>query len=223
MWTVRLTRIVRYSLAGHADVSLCNLIGVGVDFDQRYGMPERPEGMQTMIDRIAARLAFTRRIGAKGLPLVLLASAIADAAPAHAQTPLPAAVQREIAASAKACSGGRFERENGFVTRIDVNADGRPDYFLNYEHASCSNLASGFCGTGGCTLQLFVSRKNGSYAKALDRNIRKLSFSETGPAFRATLILHGTHCDLPGYKDCREELRWNGRELKPLSIKPDEE
>jgi hypothetical protein len=143
-----------------------------------------------------------------------------NAIAADAELPLPAAVRREIADSAKAC-GGRFESESGFVSRPDLNADGRRDYVLDYTYGHCSDLASAFCGTGGCLTQIFVSRADGSYVKALDRNVHQIAFSAIGRTFRATAFVHGSICDLPGFKNCREELQWNGARLKRIRLRPE--
>jgi hypothetical protein len=141
-----------------------------------------------------------------------------NAIAADAELPWPAAVQHEIADSAKAC-GGRFESESGFVSRPDLNADGRRDYVLDYSHAQCSDLASAFCGTGGCLTQIFVSRADGTYVKALDRNVHQITFSAIGRTFRATAFVHGSLCDLPGFKTCREDLQWNGARLKRIRLR----
>ena len=44
---------------------------------------------------------------------------------------LPPAVQKAIAESRRGCKTVAIEK--GFVTRKDINGDGRPDFVLNYD------------------------------------------------------------------------------------------
>ena len=61
--------------------------------------------------------------------------------------------------------------EPGFLTRQDINADGRPDYILDYGSLRCDGQRA-FCGSLGCEFQVFASLPNGTYAKVVDDVVR---------------------------------------------------
>jgi hypothetical protein len=82
--------------------------------------------------------------------------------PAQAQqSALPKEVQAAIDAAKKDC-GQRVRLKPGFVASKDTNADGVPDYVLDYEIFQCGDMASYFCGSAGCLTQVFASLPDGS-------------------------------------------------------------
>jgi hypothetical protein len=54
---------------------------------------------------------------------------------------LPAPVQKEIAEAKRGCKTVAIEK--GFITRKDINGDGRPDFVLDYESFICDGKMSG--------------------------------------------------------------------------------
>lgn len=57
--------------------------------------------------------------------------------------------------------------EKGFMTRKDINGDGREDYTLDYGQFVCGGMHGMFCGSGGCTTTVFASSGSG-YVKVLN-------------------------------------------------------
>jgi hypothetical protein len=125
---------------------------------------------------------------------------------------LPAPIRKEIETARAACEGpSRVEKK--FVSVIDFNRDRRPDYLLNYEHMRCKSGAE-FCGSGGCLTQLFVSRKDGGYVKALDKNLLRIRFTTVRGHPSVTLDLHGSECGKVGVAPCPQVLVWDGNALE---------
>ena len=58
---------------------------------------------------------------------------------------LPPAVQKAIAENKRGCKTVAIEK--GFITRKDINGDGRPDFVLDYESFTCD-------GNRRCVLRL---------------------------------------------------------------------
>lgn len=87
---------------------------------------------------------------------------------------LPRPVKAAIAESKTSCRTVRFQP--GFIARPDVNGDGRPDYVLDYTFARCDGDPRGFCGSLGCSTQVFASLPDGTYAKVVDETLRRLIF-----------------------------------------------
>jgi hypothetical protein len=82
---------------------------------------------------------------------------------------LPAPVQKAIAEAKRDCKTVAIEK--GFITRKDINGDGRPDFVLDYDYFICDGNPRAFCGSIGCATQVFASLPNGTYANVVDENV----------------------------------------------------
>jgi hypothetical protein len=110
---------------------------------------------------------------------------------------LPPAVQKAIAETRRDCK--TIAMEKGFVTRKDINGDGRPDFVLGYGSFTCDGDRRAFCGSLGCLTQVFASLPNGAYVKVVDVNLRTIAFREVQG--RPAIVL-----GFPGDADpCRKE------------------
>ncbi len=134
---------------------------------------------------------------------------------AQAQDNLPADVAAGFEQAKKDCEG-KVTTKKGFVTRRDVNGDGEPDYILNYEHASCEEFETVFCGTGGCLIQVFVTLGDGKYAKVMDRTAFTVKFARQKGLPAMIQDLHGGSCGRSGGDGpCRSITYWNGEDFTP--------
>ena len=98
---------------------------------------------------------------------------------------LPPAVQKAIAENKRDCKTVAIEK--GFITRKDINGDGRPDFVLDYESFICDGDRRAFCGSLGCTTQVFASLPNGAYAKVVDEMSRGSIFVRSRAGRRSLL------------------------------------
>jgi hypothetical protein len=99
--------------------------------------------------------------------------------------------------------GGSVAMEPGFERREDLDGDGRDDVVIDYAAAVCSQMASLYCGSGGCTVGFFLARDEG-FTRIYDGVIRGYS---ARPGGLLALDLHGTACGLYGFEACRKVFR----------------
>jgi hypothetical protein len=121
---------------------------------------------------------------------------------------LPPAVQKAIAENKRDCKTVAVEKD--FVTRRDINGDGRPDFVLNYESLICNGDRRWFCGSLGCTTQVFASLPNGTYAKVLDGIFKRIEFREVQGRPAIVVGFPGFACGKDPTEICEVVKSWNG-------------
>ena len=129
---------------------------------------------------------------------------------------LPRPVKAAIAESRTSCRTVRFQP--GFIARPDVNGDGRPDYVLDYTFAQCDGDPRGFCGSLGCSAQVFASLPDGTYAKVVDETLRRLRFRKIDGRPAAVLGYAGDAepCRGDPADVCDVVKIWNGSTFEAL-------
>lgn len=143
-----------------------------------------------------------------------LAASLALASVGARAQSLPGVAQAALAEQKAACAPEKASLDKGFERRRDVNGDGVPDVILDYGRFRCGDSASFFCGTAGCTQQVFASLPGGGYAKVLDDNVRDLAFRTINGRPAMVLASHGSGCGKSGADNCRTTLFWNGRTFR---------
>ncbi len=121
---------------------------------------------------------------------------------------LPPAVQKAIAENKRGCKTVAIEK--GFITRKDINGDGRPDFVLDYEAFTCDGDRRAFCGSLGCETQVFASLPNGAYAKVVDDNVKRIEFREVQGRPVMVVGLPGFACRKDPTEICEVVKSWNG-------------
>jgi hypothetical protein len=90
------------------------------------------------------------------------------------------------------------------------------DFILNYEHTKCGEFSTLFCGTGGCTIQVFASLPDGRYVTVMDQNAYEVRFQRLRGRPAMIQSLHGVHCGRAGADGpCRSVTYWNGFQFSP--------
>jgi hypothetical protein len=121
---------------------------------------------------------------------------------------LPSAVQKAIAENRRDCKS--VDIEKGFVTRKDINGDGRPDFVLDYASFFCDGHQRPLCGSLGCTIQVFASLPNGAYAKVVDDTFKRIDFREFQGRPAIIVGLPGFACGKDPTEICDVVKSWNG-------------
>ena len=123
---------------------------------------------------------------------------------------LPPVVQKAIAENKRDCKTVALEK--GFITRKDINGDGRTDFVLDYDYFICDGNPRAFCGSIGCATQVFASLPNGTYAKVVDENVRRIDFRqvEGRPAIVVGLAGDADPCRKDPTEVCEVVKAWNG-------------
>ncbi|MFY9292259.1 MAG: hypothetical protein WAP03_16435 [Methylorubrum rhodinum] len=108
------------------------------------------------------------------------------------------------------CSPGVMTVKKGFLTRRDVNADGRDDYILDNGFLECDGQASYYCGTAGCDTTVIASVGDG-YANVYEGMARNIVFRTVRGKPAMVLTTHGSGCGKIGAENCTSTLLWNGK------------
>jgi hypothetical protein len=101
------------------------------------------------------------RSGFLGLVLLLATPALA--------VKWPAPIAAAIAERAKSCTeaGGKLAAPEKAIRRLDLDGDGRDDFILDDRRLACSKGAPGWCGSGGCSMEVFLSSAAGGLKSVL--------------------------------------------------------
>jgi hypothetical protein len=120
--------------------------------------------------------------------LLLAAFLVLAARPAEALdlNALPAPVKAEMELAHTGCIDGRTLKigPNG-LRRLDLSGEGRADYVIDDGDITCSG-AHDFCGSGGCTLAIFMQGPKG-YAKVWDDVAISAAFARRAKGYGLTL------------------------------------
>jgi hypothetical protein len=149
------------------------------------------------------------------LAAILISSTI-FATQAKAAQPLPHEVQSAIDEAIKGCDE-KVKFEKGFLTRRDINGDGIEDFILDYGHFACGASLNPYCGSAGCSTEVFASLSGGKFTKVLDDNVRGIAFKTLRGRPAMLLELHGSACGKVGSAPCSATLYWNGEKFSPAN------
>jgi hypothetical protein len=130
----------------------------------------------------------------------------------HAQdkSSYPSEIQKDLEEAQKECADaddGIVGVKPGFVRKLDLTGDGRPDYIVNYDELTCSTFESVFCGTGGCNHLIYVTTRNGTLRNVFSGRVRLYEISKAPGAKTITFHLHGGYCGKGGTYDCVKKRR----------------
>ena len=120
----------------------------------------------------------------------------------------PPVVQKAIAEARRDCKTVAIQK--GFITSKDINGDGRPDFVLDYASFFCDGDQRPFCGSLGCTTQIFASLPNGAYAKFVDDNVKRIDFREVQGRPAIIVGYPGFSCGKDPTEVCDVVKAWNG-------------
>jgi len=140
--------------------------------------------------------------------VIAAALLLAGCDPAWAQgyPPVPKPVQRAAGHVTNQPADLRDWLDQGVIRAVALPDDEKPGWIVDAAKAP-SPL---HCGTGGCPLQVWSSRADGSYVKLLDEQV--LDWSMTSPINTGSIILtielHGTRCGLTGSDSCSQVYVW---------------
>ena len=89
-------------------------------------------------------------------------------------------------------------------SQVDISADGVADWRVDYERSGMA-----WCGTGGCTQKIFVSRPGGGHVLAFEEQVRQFALRRAPDGAVLDIEIHGTNCGLSGVNDCHRSFRWD--------------
>jgi hypothetical protein len=108
--------------------------------------------------------------------------------------------------------GGIATVEPGFVRQADVDGDGVNDALIDWGGLACDGRRD-FCGTGGCTQEVWLGDRSGPYRMILSDLILRIDLPEPG---RIHLTLDGGACGRSGAEICEQDYRVENGTLVPV-------
>jgi hypothetical protein len=124
----------------------------------------------------------------------------------------PAEIRKSFDAAVEACreaDDGKVTFAADMVRAVDLTGDGRQDFIVSLEDTKCSTFESIFCGTGGCTLDIYVALPDGSYRSVFSNVVRGykiLAAKGKGPR-TIRFDMHGGYCNTYGAAECYKQRR----------------
>ena len=119
--------------------------------------------------------------------LLLWAGLLLPAAPAFAaEWPGPVAQALKERQEFCAGEGGRLADPAKAIRRLDLDGDGQDDFILDDGKLACSKGAPGWCGSGGCSMEVFLSGAKGGLKSVLTELGGGYSVKKSGRGHRVT-------------------------------------
>jgi hypothetical protein len=117
----------------------------------------------------------------------------------------PDVVRKAVDSAANECreSGGK-PGTNAMATVADLDGNGGEDWILDYAKMQCSGIVPPFCGSGGCTLQIFLWQSGSEWELVFDQNVQAWSRAKIGGKPGLKVSLHGSACNRVGFKSCNK-------------------
>lgn len=108
----------------------------------------------------------------------------------------PPIVAKAIKDAAQTCTEmGGAPNTDAMLTVDDINGDGREDWLVDYSKMKCDGTTNPFCGTGGCSLSIYLWKKDATWRLVYDDMVQSFEINKTGT--RRTLITQSgpAECD----------------------------
>lgn len=146
------------------------------------------------------------------LPQVAAAvfAALLISQPANGQQ-VPPVVQKSFEAMAKDC-GADIAESGKALTSADLNGDGIPDWIIDAGELKCE-MASFWCGSAGCTLNIFISH-DGGHSLVWENNAHAWRPVKIGGKPGIHFDLHGSACNRVGAAPCSQRYIFEGPRLR---------
>lgn len=126
-------------------------------------------------------------------------------------------VRQEVRTAENYCKeqGGKPRTDAGFAKVLDLNADGAEDWILDFSKFHCDRSVppEPYCGSGGCSLTVFLWRQGEEWTKAFDDTVQRYRLLKRGPKFELELVLAGNMCGESNAHSCRETYEFIGNRL----------
>jgi hypothetical protein len=116
-----------------------------------------------------------------------------------------------MADNAAWCGDGVAGADPEFLRRADVDCDGVNDAILDYLGLTCDG-ARAFCGSGGCTQEIWLGDREGPYRLLVEGLIEAILLPAPG---LVTLRLDGAACGRAGAEECERRFRVEDGHLVP--------
>lgn len=143
-------------------------------------------------------------MGGSMIRIMLVLLALTPLRPAFAHEAILAAERQELSSYCTEIGFG-----DGFLSEADINGDNLPDAVVDYGSLQCDGSQSAFCGSGGCTIRLYMQHADGTHALVGDLLAHAVVFDR--PAEASFLVAsHGSACGRVGAEACDLRFKLEG-------------
>jgi hypothetical protein len=138
------------------------------------------------------------------------AAAAQDAStlPPFKATDYPIEIRKALSYGPEECKrqgGGKVTFASDTVRKIDLNGDGRDDYIVSFRDTKCEGQLAVYCGTAGCTLDIYVTLPNGHQRMVFSDRVRHYEILPGEGARTIRFDMHGSYCGQSGASACDKE------------------
>jgi hypothetical protein len=107
--------------------------------------------------------------------------------------------------------GGKVKFAPDTVRKLDLNGDGKDDYIVSFADTECAGRLAVYCGTGGCTMDIWVTLPNGRQRMVFSDRVRAYEILPGEGAKTIRFDMHGSYCGTYGAAECPKEHKITGR------------
>ena len=124
-----------------------------------------------------------------------------------------AAVVSQAAAECKTM-GGRPDTE-AMLTVDDLNGDGGEDWIVDFSKLRCDGSANPFCGSGGCSLQIFLWSAGDAWKSVFDDVVQQYRLTRVQGRRGIEITSRGDACGRSNTRTCRKLYIFGRSGLNP--------
>lgn len=140
--------------------------------------------------------------GIKVAIMALIGMLAVGSAMAQPPAEVTAAVERQLEDS-EADDDIDLGQARRLYSNVDLTGGEAGDWIVDFARMPAAMM----CGTGGCTMQVYVAGAEG-YRLAFDRQVLGYKIERGGGASRLVTAEHGVHCGGTGSDECRYAYGW---------------
>ena len=112
-----------------------------------------------------------------------------------------ALVQR---AAAECRSLGGQPNTGAMLSVDDLNGDGGEDWIVDFAKLRCAGAANPFCGSGGCSLQIFFWSGGSAWKSVFDDLVQQYRLTQVQGRRGIEIARRGTACGKSNAETCRQ-------------------
>ena len=144
-------------------------------------------------------------------------AAIVLAFPSSYAAEPPDNVVEAVEAAAQACKDmdGKPNTE-AVLTIDDLNGDGGEDWLADYAKLKCEGGVNPLCGSGGCTLQIYLWDGAASWDLLFEDLVQSYKFGASGGKRMFYVTTSGIPCNKPASETCKWTYRLEKDAVVPV-------
>lgn len=125
-----------------------------------------------------------------------------------------AAVVKQAADDCRSMGGQ--PNSDAVLTVDDLNGDGGEDWIVDFSKFRCKGSPNPFCGSGGCSLQIFLWSSGSVWKSVFDDIVQKYRLIRVQQRRAIEITVGGEACSKSGTSTCRRILLFGRKDLVPV-------